>query len=282
MEKLKQLIELAKTEYEKIVLVVAVLGLAFAVVLLYWLSGEEQRKANDITMNYERKKVKPPPELNLQRYSDALAAATTPPSVSFGLPHKLFNPVKWIRSPEGRVIADRSGKAVGPEAVKVENIRPLNRVFRWLATEAAAGEAGASYSVEIVFEASPRSVDARPRVVNFKKDDKSRIPGASVKTPNYLWLKEVRGAADAPDALVLEITETKEEMVITKEKPSVKPEAFQVDLSYAPENLQFRGQRRDGVIGFGGEQYKIVEITENEVVVSNRLNDKKTRLKRTP
>ena len=63
---------------------------------------------------------------------------------------------------------------------------------------------------------------------------------------------------------------------------SVHAEAFLADLSYAPENRQFRSQRRDSVIGFAGEEYKIVEISENEVVVSNRLNDKKTRLKRTP
>ena len=54
-----------------------------------------------------------------------------------------------------------------------------------------------------------------------------------------------------------------------------------MDLSYPPENRQFKSLRRDSVIAFGGEEYKIVDISENEVVVSNRLNDKKTRLKRT-
>ena len=62
----------------------------------------------------------------------------------------------------------------------------------------------------------------------------------------------------------------------------MRPEAYVADLNYPAENRQFRTLRRDAAIAFGGEEYKIVEITENEVVVSNRLNDKKTRLKRTP
>jgi hypothetical protein len=278
MEKIKQFIELIKNNYEKLLLISVVLGLATAVVVLYMFSAEEQRKAAEITGNYERKKGKPPTEINLQRYQEALQLASSPPRVDFGLPHKLFNPVKWIRSPEGRVIPDRTGKSIGPEAVKIENIKPLNRVIRLLSSSPEG------YAIEIVFEAALRSIDSRPRVVtvNTNQDTKVRIPGGTTRAPNQLILKTVKGSPEAPDQLIFEISESKEQIVVSKDKPSVHAEAFLADLSYAPENRQFRNQRRDSVIGFAGEEYKIVEISENEVVVSNRLNDKKTRLKRTP
>jgi hypothetical protein len=81
---------------------------------------------------------------------------------------------------------------------------------------------------------------------------------------------------------VFEITDTKEKVTVSKDKAFVRADAYVADLSYPPENRQFKGLRRDAVISFGGEEYKIVEITESEVVISNRLNEKKTRLKRTP
>ncbi|MBM3846411.1 MAG: hypothetical protein FJ405_09015 [Verrucomicrobia bacterium] len=278
MEKLKQLGERVKSDYAKLLLIFTVLGLAVAVVVLYFLSLEEQQKATDITMNYERARPKPPPSLDMQRYTSALEASVNPGPVDFGLPHKLFNPVKWIRSPEGRIIADRTGKSIGPEAIKIENIRPLNRVVKFLDVVPEG------YSLELTFEAAARVADARPRVVtvNTNQDNKVRIPGGTPRMPNQLILKEVKGSAEAPDALVFEIADSKEQLVITKDRPSIKAEAYVADMSYAPENRHFRNQKRDAMIGFAGEEYKIVEITENEVVVSNRLNDKKTRLKRTP
>ena len=106
--------------------------------------------------------------------------------------------------------------------------------------------------------------------------------GGTARNPNQLWLREVKGPAENPDSLSFEITETKDRFTVTKDKAFIRAEAYVADMSYPPENRQFKALRRDASLTFGGEEYKIVEISENEVVVSNRLNDKKTRLKRTP
>lgn len=276
MEKIKNLFSVIKQDYEKAILVIVVATLALAVGLLYWLSGEEKDLAEKVRREWKTRKVKEPTPIEMGQYTKALEAVRSPLRVDFGLPHKLFNPVKWMRGPEGRFIVDRSGKAVGPEALRMESVRPLNRTLRLLNVLPDN-----VYSVEITMEASDRSEARKPRLFTLKRDEKVRLGGGPLRNPAQLWLVDIKGKAEDPDELIFELTETKERITVNKSQPAVRAEAYVMDLSYPPENRQFKSLRRDSVIAFGGEEYKIVDISENEVVVSNRLNDKKTRLKRT-
>ncbi len=276
MDKLKKFLELGKLHYEKVLLVLVVLGLGVAVGFLYYLTGKVQEEASQITGTYEKKKVKAPPPLDLAPYRAALAFAKNPPGVQLSLPHKVFTPVKWVRAQDGRIIADRSGKSVGPDALKIDLLKALNTVVRFV------GSSPDGYVVEFLAEAADRPEFRKARSFTMPLEDKIGIPGGTAKSPNQLWLREVKGAKETPDQLVFEFTKTKERITISKDKAFVRADAYLADLTYPPENRQFKGLRRDAVISFGGEEYKIVEITENEVVISNRLNEKKTRLKRTP
>jgi hypothetical protein len=53
------------------------------------------------------------------------------------------------------------------------------------------------------------------------------------------------------------------------------------DLKYAPENKTWSDQRVGDSLGFNGEEYKIVAINENEVVLSAQSNSKKWTVKYT-
>ncbi|HAM70219.1 MAG TPA: hypothetical protein DCM86_01065 [Verrucomicrobiales bacterium] len=276
MEKVKKLLELCRLNYEKVILVLSVLTLGLGVVALWFLSAKAQEEAEGLTRVYNTKKVKAPAPVAMGTYTAALEAARNPAPISFGLPHKVFTPVKWIKTSDGRIIVDRSGKSVGPEALKIDGVKALNMVVRLV----SSGPDG--HVIELMIEAADRAEFRKPRPFTVKADEKIRIPGGTARNPNQIWLREVKGAAENPDSLSFEITETKERFEVTKDKAFVRADAYVADLSYPPENRQFKTLRRDAVIGFGGEEYKIVEISENEVVVSNRLNDKKTRLKRTP
>jgi hypothetical protein len=55
----------------------------------------------------------------------------------------------------------------------------------------------------------------------------------------------------------------------------VRVEGYEADLKYPPESKDFKNLRVGGLVHFAGEDYNIVAITENEVVLSARLNDKK-------
>jgi hypothetical protein len=47
-------------------------------------------------------------------------------------------------------------------------------------------------------------------------------------------------------------------------------------LKYDPENKKWTNQRVGGALSFAGENYNIVAITKNEVVVLAKSNQKKT------
>ena len=51
-----------------------------------------------------------------------------------------------------------------------------------------------------------------------------------------------------------------------------------VDMKYPPENRTFAGRRIDSTIFFGGNEYKVVAITQDEVVLS-APNQKKWTIK---
>jgi hypothetical protein len=52
-----------------------------------------------------------------------------------------------------------------------------------------------------------------------------------------------------------------------------------VDLRYAPESKTWNARRVDAPLAFNGENYNIVAITENEVVLSAKSNQKKWTIK---
>jgi hypothetical protein len=54
-----------------------------------------------------------------------------------------------------------------------------------------------------------------------------------------------------------------------------------VDLKYAPENKSWINRRVGASLSFNGEDYNIVAITENEVVLSAKSNQKKWTIKYT-
>src|SRR6185436_16401098 len=87
-------------------------------------------------------------------------------------------------------------------------------------------------------------------------------------------LREVKGAAEDPAELVLELKESGERVTISKEKPFMRPEAYQADLRYPLENKTFLKQRVGAQLTFGGEDYKIVTINQNEIIFL-LPNDKK-------
>jgi hypothetical protein len=75
--------------------------------------------------------------------------------------------------------------------------------------------------------------------------------------------------------LIIELGDTKEHVSVAKTKDFRRPAGFEVDLKYPVENKTFPNLRLGSTLTVGGDQYIIVAINENEVVMSARLNDKK-------
>ena len=79
--------------------------------------------------------------------------------------------------------------------------------------------------------------------------------------------------------VVLELNDTGQRVTVTKEQPFRRVDGYMVDLKYAPENKTWTNRRVGASLSFNGEEYNIVAITENEVVLSAKSNQKKWTIK---
>ena len=77
------------------------------------------------------------------------------------------------------------------------------------------------------------------------------------------------------------LTDTGKTAVISKAKPFQRVGGYMADIKYDPEKLVFHKYRVGTPLTIGGETYKIVVISDSEVVVSATSNAKMTTIKYT-
>ena len=111
-----------KKHYEKLLLVVVLLGLAVAVVFLPIKIKSERAELDAKESALTHPKVPPLTNLDLTLPEAALKLMASPALINFSEPNKLFNPMPWQKAPDGHPI--RADK-VGPSALTVTNIVPL-------------------------------------------------------------------------------------------------------------------------------------------------------------
>ncbi|MDB6029674.1 MAG: hypothetical protein JWM16_12 [Verrucomicrobiales bacterium] len=260
MDQLKKLIQICKLHYEKIILSVVLLVLALAVFILWSAKNAEAEKNQKVVVEVGKKKVAGISSVDLSAFNKVLESAANPPALNFGLPHNLFNPVKWQRQPNGDLLKIQTGKEVGPDRMSATKITPLKLVIA-LDRVASPG----SYYFGVTREAAEKPVERRKRQYFAKLDE---------KTPAFI-LKEIKGDLENPTELVLELVENGEKVVVTKDKPYERVDGYEADLLYTIENKPFNNVRVGSKITFAGETYNIVAINPNEVVMSAQINDKK-------
>jgi hypothetical protein len=69
---------------------------------------------------------------------------------------------------------------------------------------------------------------------------------------------------------------------LTKDKPFRRVDGYMADLKYDPEKKNWQGQRLNAVLKFAGDDYIIVAINQDAVILSARSNQKKTTLTYSP
>jgi hypothetical protein len=105
-------------------------------------------------------------------------------------------------------------------------------------------------------------------------------PGVTNRTNvcRFFVLRDVRNPTNDPE-WVLELTDapsgTERTVVVTRDKPYRRVEGWEADLRYPPGNKRFTKLRpgTNWVLRLEGEDYKVVAVTEQAVVLSGRLND---------
>ena len=79
--------------------------------------------------------------------------------------------------------------------------------------------------------------------------------------------------------MVLELNDTGQRATVAKDQPFRRVDGYMVDLKYAPETKTWTNRRVGASLSLNGEEYNIVVITENEVVLSAKSNQKKWTIK---
>jgi len=259
--------EFLKKNYEKILLGAVLTGFAVLVVFLFlWVSNEKQKLSQRTNVIVKRSTQAAPP-LNLEQYDEILQKVKTPPVLDLTMTNRLFNPVKWQKAPDGKLIKIVRGDEIGPRALVITNITTLYMTISL--DSVSTNDVGARYTISVEREGAPTAALRKKRYfVSFP------ISGNNNKTEVFT-LNDAKGMVDDPQ-LTLTLVDSDEKIPISKSKSFKRPDSYTADLRYDPEKRAFHNCRVGSAIAFGGEEYNIVAISENEVVISAKSNNKKT------
>jgi hypothetical protein len=255
-----------KKHYEKLILGLVLLGLAGAAAFLPIKISSEKTDLQTAKDRVLSPKPLPLTNLDMTVAEAAVKLMATPQLINFSEPNKLFNPMPWQKTPDGRLIPQTK---VGPTALAVTNIVPL--YLKLTLDQVTVLDTGVKYVIGVENQAAAKVPD------RHKKQKYS-----TVNTKNDVFtLISVKGSPNDPSQLVAVLNDTGEQAIISKDKPFQRVDGYMADLKYELERKSWVNRRVGEKLTFNGEEYNIVAINQNEVVLSAR-NQKKWTIKYNP
>jgi hypothetical protein len=260
-----------KKHYEKILLSAVLLGLVGALVCMLFIIPADKQQLDDMSSQVINGTVKPLPDLDLTNENNALVRLQSLYQLDFDTTNKLFNPVEWQKTPDGKLIKIKNGNEVGVGAAVVTRITPLYLILSL--DSVVTNDVGARYGIGVEHQAASNPALRRKQSRYVSEDDRKK---------DLFTLLEVKGAPENPDQLVLKLTDTGETATVSKDKPFQRVDGYAADLKYDPEKKNFNTRRAGTMVSFGGEDYNIVAIDSSTVILSAQSNQKRTTLQYTP
>jgi hypothetical protein len=256
-----------KKHYEKILLGFVLAGLLGVLVFMIFYIASDREEMEQKREGLINPRVTALTNLDLTVQSNALVRMTSPYLLDFETGNKLFNPLDWMKYPDGRIVPLKIGNEIGLKAVVVTNITPLYLILSLDAV--VTNELGTRYTV---------GVEKQSALTAAKRHKQSRYVSMGDKANDFFSLMAVKSAPENPDALVLKLVDGGEEVSISRDKPFRRVEAYAADFRYPPDNITKRGQRIGDKVSFGGTDYLVVEVNQNELILADQTNQKKTSL----
>jgi hypothetical protein len=263
--------DFVKKNYEKILLSAVLVGLVGALVVLPFIIEGDKQKLQDMSTQVLTASGKPLPDLEMTNQNDALLRLQSPYQLDFETTNKLFNPLEWQKTPDNRVFPIKRGNEVGVGAAVVIKITPL--YFILSLDSAATNDLGARYGIGVERQAEGNPAMRRKQQRYVSVDDRKK---------DLFTLVDVKGAPENPDQLVFKLTDSGETVTVSKDKPFQRVDGYMADLKYDPEKKTFNSRRVGAVISFAGDDYNIVAIDANTVILSAQSNQKRTTLQFAP
>jgi hypothetical protein len=205
-----------KKNYEKVLLGAVLIGLAVAVAFLPVKIRSEKQNLDDMRNSLLRPKVQPLTNVDLSFATSALKRASSPVVVAFGEPHRLFNPMPWQKTADGRLVK-KDDKNLGPQAMVVTEITPL---YLKLTLDSVQVADSPRYVIGIERQA------AATRALQAKRQSYSKLNDKN----ETFTLREVVGPADNPTALILELSDGTP-VKLSREQPFRRVDGYMADPS---------------------------------------------------
>ncbi len=256
--------EFLKKHYEKVLLGAVLLGLAIAVAFLPFLIAGEREKLEEARTTIIKHPIKSLPPQDLSQAEGLLKDLGSTSKLVLSTSNRLFNPVQWQRTSDGRRIKIETGNEVGPKAVVITQLTPLYMTVTLDMVEQS--DTTPRYRIGVEREGALLPSQRYKRQYSMALNNKSDL----------FTLRGIKGPPDNPTGLVLELNDTGELALVSKSKPYKRVDGYTVDLKYDPEKKIWLNRRLGSALTFAGEQYNIVAISSNEVVLSAKSNNKKT------
>ncbi len=264
--------DFVKKHYEKIILCLVLAGLVGALVFLPFIIHADAQAVEEMTQDLINPPVKPLPELDMAREDAVTQRLTSNLDLDLETTNKLFNPVEWQKAPDGTLIPIRNPDVIGVGALSVTKIVPLYLILT-LDSATTNDQGEARYAIGVERQAAPSRAQQHKTQRFISLDDRKK---------DLFTLLDVKGAADNPDEVDLKLADTGETAVISKSKTFQRVDGYAADLRYDPEKKTFLNRRVGAVLSFGGDDYTIVDIKADEVILSAQSNQKRTTKSYTP
>ena len=265
--------EFVKKNYEKVLLGLVLFGLVVAVAFLPFLVANEKQAQEDRRNKIFSQKVPPLAAPDLSGVVNLLKRAATPLTLDFSAPNRLFNPMDWQRTPDGRMVKVPTGG--NAEKVEVTQITPLYFILTLDRIELTP-DSEPRYGIGVEHEANRW----RRGPYFVSKGEKKDYTGPSGKKESFT-LAQVEGSPDNP-RLTLQSDDWPTPVTVTTNTPFKRVEAYSADLKFLLEtNRPYLNRREGDKISLAGEDYKIDKINQNEVILI-APNEKKTTIRYNP
>lgn len=262
--------EFVKKHYEKIILSAVLLGVIGLLGFLPFVISHDQADQRQHAELVVSPKVPSLPPLNLTQENDALKRLASPVNYDFSTTNKLFNPVEWKKAPNGELIKIKTGNEI-VEAAVVTKITPLYLVLTL--DQVMVNESGVRYAIGVERQAEPYPAMRRKQQRFVSLDDRKK---------DVFTLVSVKGPPENPEGLVLKLADSGETVTVSKEKPFRRVDAYVADLKDDLDRKTYTGRRVGSLVSFGDENYIIVAIDADKVVLSAQSNQKHTTLRYAP
>ena len=269
MEQLRNFGQVCRQHYEKFILTAALLILAGAVYFLYAASVAEREKIRDIPKGFEGRKVKRVQPANLAAFTVAIKQVENPPTLDVAREHHLFNPVLWESRNGGPPQKIKSTDLVGPRAMAITSIEPLHLAvaFGYPALSGTPPDQTVNgYTMYTTNELFARG--------HAKRLLRSYMPIGTNTTPAPFFIREVKGEPKEPTEVLAEMKEGGEKFSFAPGKPYFRVVGYEAEMVYKPTGRKYTSLRKGATIDIDGQNYKIVDILPNQVVLSDDSNGK--------